>query len=269
MAAQIIAVLSKKYLFNAEEALAYYEEHKDDAGSTTSISTVQRAENALNKTKAEIEDLKSKIPAKKGKMLENANAKLVKLEEKLAEQTKKLQEKKEKEEKKAQKDKKKEDTTPKKPKKEKAETPKAPKKAPKEEDDKRIKRISPTMSKQLTKVFEESNLHFQKENGQFFAKYVNELTKEDFEAKNLADHMRDYVGILSSSLPVARQLSPDFDVKEPEEVPDEDMIEIEFNDVEYVVGDISGRVYEADAENGDRFVGFIGVGKFHDMKKPE
>jgi len=104
---------------------------------------------------------------------------------------------------------------------------------------------------------------------QFFAKYVNELTKEDFEAKNLADHMRDYVGILSSSLPVARQLSPDFDVKEPEEVPDEDMIEIEFNDVEYVVGDISGRVYEADAEKGDRFVGFIGVGKFHDMKKPE
>ena len=265
MAAQIIAILSKKYLFSAEDALAYYEEHKDDVGSTTSISTVQRAENALNKTKEEIDDLKAKIPSKKGKMLENAKAKLVKLEEKLAEQSKKLEVKKEKEEKKNA------PSTPKRPKKE-PETPKAPKKPSKTDDeDKRIKSMYPTMTKQLTKVFEEAKLNFKKENGQFFAKYVNELTKDDFEAKNLADHMRDYVGTLVSSLPkLVGVPQPDFDVKEPEVVEDEDMAEIRFDGVEYVVGEVSGRVYEAaDAVNNvDRFVGFIGIGKFHNMKMP-
>jgi len=253
MAAKIISVLSSKYGFDAAEALAYYNDHKNEAGSTTSISTVQRAENAMNKTQADIDELKSKIPAKKGKLLENANAKLEKLEEKLAEQAKKLEEKKEREAKKA--------STPKKeakPKKE-PEAPKKepkPKEEPKPEDDKRIKRMSPALTKQLTKIFEESGQDFSKEKGQQFSKYVNELTKDDFEGKNLADHMRDFV---NSTAPAA---------KEPEEVEDEDMTEVIFKGVNYVVGDISKRVYIADEDEGDKFVGFLGMGKFATMKMP-
>jgi exonuclease VII large subunit len=250
MAAKIISVLSSKYGFDAAEALAYYNDHKNEAGSTTSISTVQRAENAMNKTQAEIDDLKSKIPAKKGKLLENANAKLEKLEEKLAEQAKKLEEKKEREAKKTAKA-----ETPKKEPKAKKE-PDAPKKEPKPEDDKRIKRMSPALTKQLTKIFEESGQDFSKEKGQQFSKYVNELSKYDFEGKNLADHMRDFV---NSTAPAA---------KEPEEVEDEDMTEITFKDVKYVVGDISKRVYIANEDEGDQFVGILGLGKFATMKMP-
>jgi exonuclease VII large subunit len=257
MAAKIISVLSSKYGFDAAEALAYYNDHKNEAGSTTSISTVQRAENAMNKTQAEIDDLKSKIPAKKGKLLENANAKLEKLEEKLADQAKKLEEKKEREAKKTAKaETPKKEAKPKKepeaPKKE----PEAPKKEPKPEDDKRIKRMSPALTKQLTKIFEESGQDFSKEKGQQFSKYVNELSKYDFEGKNLADHMRDFV---NSTAPAA---------KEPEEVEDEDMTEITFKDVKYVVGDISKRVYIANEDEGDQFVGILGLGKFATMKMP-
>jgi hypothetical protein len=201
----------------------------------------------MNKTQSDIDELKSKIPAKKGKLLENANAKLEKLEEKLAEQAKKLEEKKEREAKKA--------STPKKEAKPKKE-PEAPKKEPKPEDDKRIKRMSPALTKQLTKIFEESGQDFSKEKGQQFSKYVNELAKDDFESKNLADHMRDFV---NKTAPAP---------KEPEEVEDEDMTEVTFKGVKYVVGDISKRVYIADEDEGDQFVGFLGMGKFAEMKMP-
>jgi exonuclease VII large subunit len=268
MANSIISLLAMKYTFNADEALAYYNDHKDDVGSATSISTVQRAENAITKTKAEIEELKSKIPSKKGKMLEKANEKLLKLEEKLSEQMERLEKKKAKQA--TVEPKKEEVSTPKKQKKEKVEAPAAPKKAPKSDDEKRIKRMSPTMTKQLTKVFEEtSELEFKKEYSQNFAKYVNELTKEDFEAKNLSDHMRDYVASTAPSPAVSREVAADFEVKEPEEIPDEDMCEVTFNKVKYVVGETSKRVYEADEENGDRFVGFVGIGKFLKMTIPK
>ena len=132
-----------------------------------------------------------------------------------------------------------------------AEAPKAPKKV-KVEDDKRIKRMSPTLTKQLTTIFQDAKKEFKKEHGTEFAKYVNDLTKVMFEAKNLSDHMRDF----AATIP---------EVKEPEAVPDEDMSEVTFENVKYVVGDISKRVYVADEEKGDTFVGFLGIGKFKNM----
>jgi len=243
MAAKIISVLAQKYGFNAEEALSYYTDYKSEAGSTTSISTVQRAENAMNKTLAEIEDIKSKIPAKKGKQLENANVKLAKLEEKVAEQQKKIEEKKAKEEKKA-------NTKPKEKKVKVEKTVSA--------DEKRIKKMSPTLSKGLTKIFEEVGKEFKKEHGQQFAKYVNELVKDDFEAKKLEDHMREFVATITPPEPAK--------LPKPDEVEDEDMTEVKFNGIDYVVGDISKRVFIANEEDGDQFVGFLGLGKFKDMK---
>lgn len=245
MAAKIISVLAKKYGFDAEEATTYYNEHKSEAGSTTSMTTVQRAESAISKTQASIDEVKAKLPDKKGKSLENANAKLVKLEEKLAEQMKKLEEKKAKEAK------------PKKQTKAKAE--KKPKEPKTDAEDKRIKRMSPTLTKHLTETFQQAGKEFKKDLGAKFAKYVNELAKDDYEAKKLEEHMRDFVDLQPAAEPV----------KEPEEVPDEDMTEVEFNGKTYVVGDISNRVYLADEENGDEFQGYLGMGKFKDMKRPE
>ena len=156
--------------------------------------------------------------------------------------------------------------------------PDAPKKAPKEpksDDEKRIKRMSPTLTKQLTTVFQDAKKEFVKEKGGEFAKYVNELSKEAFEAKNLSDHMRDFAGVpVPESKPVVpetKKAEPKKVVKKetpvPEAVPDEDMTEVTFKGVKYVVGDISKRVYEAN-DDGDKFVGLLGLGKFKTMQLP-
>lgn len=246
MAAKIISILASKYGFDAEEATAYYAEHKSEAGSTTSMTTVQRAESAISKTQTKIDELKAKLPEKKGKLLEKANESLKKLNEKLEEQMKKLEVKKAKEAKKA---------APKPPKKE-----KAPKKEPAADgSEKRIKRVSPTITKQLTKTFEEKDLTYAKEDGQAFAKYINELEQEDFDATSLADHMRDFATKKKMAAPK---------VEEPEADPDEEMVEVAFKGIKYVVGEVSKRVYIADEENGDQFAGFVGMGKFKDMKMP-
>lgn len=55
-------------------------------------------------------------------------------------------------------------------------------------------------------------------------------------------------------------------VKGPEADDDEDFDEMKFDGVNYVVGEKTGRVYEA-RETGDVFAGFIGVGKFKKMTK--
>lgn len=55
-------------------------------------------------------------------------------------------------------------------------------------------------------------------------------------------------------------------VKGPEADDDEDFDELTFENVKYVVGDKTGRVYEA-RDTGDVFAGFIGVGKFKKMTK--
>ena len=164
---------------------------------------------------------------------------------------------------------------PKTPKKEKkSKTPDAPKKADKpakSEDDKRIKRMSPTLTKQLTAVFQDAKKEFKKENGGEFAKYVNDLSKDLFEAKNLSDHMRDFagVGVIEETKPTV--VEPKKAVKKetpiPEAVPDEDLVEVPFKGVKYVVGEISKRVYEAN-DDGDKYVGLLGLGKFKTMQLP-
>jgi len=55
-------------------------------------------------------------------------------------------------------------------------------------------------------------------------------------------------------------------VKGPEADDDEDFDEKTFENVKYVVGEKTGRVYEA-RDTGDVFAGFIGVGKFKKMTK--
>ena len=155
--------------------------------------------------------------------------------------------------------------------------PDAPKKETKEpktdavvaDAEKRIKRMSPNLTKQLTAVFEDAKKEFKKENGPEFAKYVNDMSKETFEAKNLSDHMRDFAGV--GAVPVAPVAVAEPKKKgktpEPEPVADEDLVEVTFNKVKYVVGEISKIVYEAN-DDGDKRVGLLGLGKFAKMQLP-
>ena len=156
-------------------------------------------------------------------------------------------------------------------------TPDAPKKETKEpkseavvvEVEKRIKRMSPTLTKQLTGVFEDAKKEFKKENGTEFAKYVNDMSKETFEAKNLSDHMRDFAGVGAAPVAPVAVAEPKKKGKtpEPEPVADEDLVEVTFNKVKYVVGEISKIVYEAN-DDGDKRVGLLGLGKFAKMQLP-
>lgn len=56
-------------------------------------------------------------------------------------------------------------------------------------------------------------------------------------------------------------------VRGPCSVEDEDLIEKKLNGVEYMVGEQSGRVYQ-EVDDRDTFVGYVGIGKFKDMKMP-
>ena len=247
-AKQIITILADKYGFNADEAFTYYES-KVEVKSTGSQRKPKRTQE--QKLRDDIAELKASIPSKKGKFQEKAQAKLAELEAKLAAIAPAPAPA----------------TPPKKADKE-PETPKAPKKAAKEDDDRRIKRMSPLMGKQLAKAFEEASVEFKKDTGDEFKNYINSLTKDDFDAHNLADHMREFAkGKAPAPAPTPAHAT-DFTPKEPEAVPDEETTDVEFNGVKYVVGNISKRVYEADDEDGDRFAGFLGLGKFADMKIP-
>lgn len=56
-------------------------------------------------------------------------------------------------------------------------------------------------------------------------------------------------------------------VRGPAAIEDEDFVEVKFEKKDFVVGEQSGRVYEAH-DSGDVFAGFVGVGKFKGMKMP-
>lgn len=58
-------------------------------------------------------------------------------------------------------------------------------------------------------------------------------------------------------------------VRGPDAVEDEDLEEMGFKMKSYMVGVKSGRIYvESETGGADTFVGFVGVGKFRDMKMP-
>ena len=56
-------------------------------------------------------------------------------------------------------------------------------------------------------------------------------------------------------------------VKGPDQDDDEDFVEKKFEGKDYVIGEKTGRVYEA-RESGDVFAGFVGVGKFKALTLP-
>ena len=176
-----------------------------------------------------------------------------------------------------------------------APAPKA-KKVKADAPEKRIKRVSPALVKQLTNVFDETNTPMTKEHASQFAKYVNELVKEDFDEKSLTEHMRCYVATVSGGaqpkdapaedeIPSAsvadleamkaalveaygpgvywNSVSKSF-IKGPDADEDEDVTETTMGDNKYAVGDKTRRVYR-EIDGADVFEGFLGIGKFATM----
>jgi hypothetical protein len=171
--------------------------------------------------------------------------------------------------------------------------------------EKRIKRFSPVMAAQLKTAFEAVKMESTDKMKKEFQQYVEDLTDEDFRKESLSDHMRAFVQLKVpteeesedsepetvvvkteskvldvtlkelQSIAMTATVDPpgtfwDADngrfVKGPDSDDDEDFEEITFENTKYVVGEKTGRVYEA-RDTGDVFAGFIGVGKFKKMTK--
>lgn len=194
----IIQVLGKKYKFDTSEAYEYADEVMFDskpanAGAgkpddNTSVSTDSKL-TAIEKTRKNIalwtmkhEKLVETIKEGKSKDEDKDKAARDKLAEKLSAEKEKLKKQEAKETKAAA------------PKEEKKTKP-AP--AKKDTDEKRIKRMSPTLATQLKKCLDESKIDYSDTKvfdklKKDFVTYIDELTENDFTAKSLPDHMRDF-----------------------------------------------------------------------------
>lgn len=162
--------------------------------------------------------------------------------------------------------------------------------------EKRIPRMSPLLKTQLTTALEAVSVELNDKLKTEFVQYVDALSEVDFKAKGIADHMRDFAntkscagtGLKKTEVTTPVQLTMDelsklkmlagvepagtyWDgesgrfVKGPDGVPDEDVAEVTFEGKDYGVGSESGRVY-LEVDDKDVFQGFIGVGKFKEMK---
>lgn len=185
---------------------------------------------------------------------------------------------------------------PKEPKEPKAPKEKKPKdKEPKEEKpekvEKNIPRLTPTIAQKLQKVVEEVcdwDDKFKKE----FAEYANTMTKDDYAAKPLEEHIEDFAlskrgpsggsgakpapaleiteltykelkelkGLSNTDDPLVFKTKQGKLVTGPPELDDEDMEEGTFESAEILIGEKTRRVYNSDEE----FMGWWGFGKFKD-----
>lgn len=191
-----------------------------------------------------------------------------------------------------------------------AETTKAaPKKkaAKKEAEDKKEKRIGrmtaaymKQLQSELTKANVEVDFDEKKEVEKIkksFLAYIEDLTEDDFTAKKIPDHMRDFANLQTNKEEEKEEEKKDITVHKlsleelqsiekisesdelekgvywdadngrhvtgPERDQDEDLDDKTFKKTKYIVGEKTGRVYLDDDES---FVGYIGVSKFKEMK---
>ena len=206
---KMIEKLAEKFGFDVKEAKAFVTEksgHESDTSSDkVKLSPIEKARKnlkvwgeKLTANKFKDEESKSKHEEKIAK----EQAKLEKLESAEAKPAPvKGKGKAKKEE--VTKTESKPEVTPKKGKKT-EEAPKAPKKGKKEEEkveetetkpdkaEKRIKRMSPTLQKQLAEVLSRAHLEASEERKRAFLVFIEGLTDDEFKAKGLIDHMRDF-----------------------------------------------------------------------------
>lgn len=148
------------------------------------------------------------------------------------------------------------------------------------------------------KVLQENDIEFTEDLEKEFRKLADAMPNEDWkkDGKTYLDHMREFAKSKTSKPePEEEEATPDVHeltleelkkikmltpieqpgqfwdadngrfVTGPVEEADEDFVETKFNDMMYVVGEKTGRVYKQD-EKGDIFAGFIGIGKFKTLK---
>jgi len=280
----VVNTLSARFAFNSEDAIRIVEE-----AAAMSVPAYQKAVKLAEATQSKLDELNAKVRDGKVRKGVDAPAKIAELEKKLEEQKAKVTEAMARGIKKGRAPKPADEAAAE-PAEPKAEKPKK-EKAPAQE--KRIRRMSQTFIKQLENAFDAARMEMKKENSQEFAKYANELTQDDFDAKSLSDHMRDYVAsiarqgapaempadhnvqtlryeeLVTTKMTLVEAYGPGIYwntvtknfVTGPSADDEEEVTEAQMNDTTYAVGDSSKRVYVS-LDGSDEFAGFLGIGKF-------
>lgn len=269
----VVETLAENYGFDAKEALEYVTNVQKERSPAYA-----RAKKAIETTQGKIDALQTKIDSRKVRNLDKANAQLDELNAKLEEQQERI------------------DGAGKPKPRVKKPTPKTvpePAPAPEvepEEKTKRISKLSKSFTDKLSSLFEEMGSEMSDKNRKEFVQYINDLTRDDYVVKTMGEHMLEFIkmtlkpsvasdGIVTLEIKDILKLKYIVDgygpgifwdfankrfITGPAEA-DEDAEDIEFNGVTYAVGTTTKRVYLPN-DDGDVFEGFVGVGKFTDMK---
>ena len=120
-----------------------------------------------------------------------------------------------------------------------------------------LEKLTPNHKKVLAAMAAELFATAEKGDNEKFLAHVNGLSKADFEAKKLPDHMRDFYK------------PPKPEVKEVvEEEEGEETIEITFKGKTYVVATSDNRVFVEQADGVMKHVGVVGMAEFAKMVVP-
>jgi hypothetical protein len=125
------------------------------------------------------------------------------------------------------------------------------------------------MTSQLKTILADVDVEITDKLKKEFQQYIEELSDDDFKKDGFADHMRAFAKTKAPEKAPSDETEASEETEVPEGKgadPDEDFEEIVFEGVNYVVGENTGRVYEAH-DTGDVFKGFIGVGAFKNMTR--
>ena len=242
------------------------------------MTPIQKFTKQLEEQQSKLTKLNEKIAGGKSKIPDKDEENKTKLEEKISEIQTKISELIAKE------------SEPKPEKKGKA--PKTEAKA----EAKHIPRITPAMTKKLKDAFETVEAPWDDKYKKEFVDAVNGLSEEDFAAYGLEGHMSKFAnthtlaaagggggggGPSTKSLTVTKLHEMNEHLIEmsagvyqhkttknvfsgPEQDSDEEFEDVEVDDVSYVVGQTTKRVYKPQSDSPDVFVGYWGVGKFYD-----
>jgi hypothetical protein len=265
-------------------------EGKEDEAKKTDdkMTPIQKLTKQLEEQQSKLTKLNEKIAGGKSKIPDKDEENKTKLEEKISEIQTKISEIIAKE------------SAPKPEKKGKAAKTEAKAEAPKTEakaEAKHIPRITPAMTKKLKEAFETVEASWDDKYKKEFVDGVNGLSEEDFAAYGLEGHMSKFANMhapsaaggggggggpsTTKSLTVTKLHEMNEHLNEmsagvyqhkttknvfsgPEEDSDEDFEDVEVDDVDYVVGQNTKRVYKPQKDGPDVFVGYWGVGKFYD-----
>lgn len=125
-----------------------------------------------------------------------------------------------------------------------------------------IEKLNPTQTKRFKALCQEKKIEDDKK---ALVAYLNEMSKEEFDAKSFDDHIKTYVSDRPSNAAAGSSSS-----KPAEE--EKECICVEFKGVEYWVDTTASpaKVYVTNPDSGvDEYMGNVGFGEFAEMTVPK